>query len=575
MKKIIFMRILILLLTLSYLFVSSCTNSDDLSKLKATGGAKYGGVFKFMSSEKITTLLPMSSASIYTQRVGSQIFETLLNLDPKTEKVIPGLAESYEVNNDATKFTFKIRKGVFFHDDDCFDGEGRELTAHDIKNTLDFACSKAVDNEIYWLLVSKIKGAQKFYETSGKAIPKEGVPGVKVIDNNTISIELEYSFVGFDKLLVHRSLGVFPREAFDKYGAEIGKHPVGTGAFKLGSWDDEKIVLERNPNYWKKDEFGNQLPFLASIEVSYSKDKKSELLAFRNRQIDLVLQIPAEEIDNAIGSLEDAQAGKNVKHKIDARASLSTAYFGFANQSAPFNNIDVRKAFNIAIDREYLINNWLQGEGYPSVNGFTPKMADFNDTEIKGYEFSPVIAQNLLAKAGYPGGKGFPTITLYVNTKAGSIPHKLALGVQAQLKKNLNITIPIKLCSIKERDEAIRKGDAKFWRGGWIADYPDPENFLNLFYGKNIAKDMVISNPFKYSSSAFDNNFEIAMREKNAKKRSDLFEECDQQIINDAVVLPLYHQDFMTMINNRVKNFYANSTEIIDFSRLYIREAKK
>ena len=249
------MRVLVLLLTFSYLFVTSCNNSDDISELKAVGGAKYGGVFKFMSSEKITTLLPMSSASIYTQRVGSQIFETLLNLDPKTEEIMPGLAESHTINADATKFTFKIRKGVFFHDDDCFDGgEGRELNAYDVKNTLDLVCSKKIENEIYWLLVNKIKGAKSYYEKSGKNSSDKGVPGIKVIDEHTLSIELEYSFIGFDKLLVHRSLGIFPKEAFVEYGKEIGKHPIGTGAFKLETWNDDQIILARNPKYWKKDD---------------------------------------------------------------------------------------------------------------------------------------------------------------------------------------------------------------------------------------------------------------------------------------------------------------------------------
>jgi oligopeptide transport system substrate-binding protein len=569
------MRSLIFLLTLiSFVFTSCSTNEEDISNMKANGPAKYGGVFKFMSSEKINTLLPMSSASIYTQRVGSQMFETLMKIDSKTGNVVSNIAESYSVNNDATKFTFKIRKGVFFHDDDCFeDGEGRELTAHDVKNTIDFACSQLVHNEIYWLLVPKIKGARKFYETSKTTFPKNGVAGVKVVDNNTLTIELEESFIGFYKLLVHCSLGIFPKEAYEEYGKELGKHPVGTGPFMLEEWTEEKITLKRNPNYWKVDEYGNKLPFLAKVEVSYSKDKKSELIAFRKKEIDLVLQIPAEEIDNALGSLEDAQAGKNVKHKIDSRASLSTSYFGFANDSEPFNSLDVRKAFNLAIDRDYLINNWMQGDGYPCENGFVPFMADYNDKKVKGYSFNPEQAKALLAKAGFTAAT-FPKVTLYMNTKSGSVPHKLAIGVQSQLKKNLGVTIDVKLCSIAERDEAIKSGKAKLWRGGWIADYPDPENFLNLFYSQNITENSVISNPFKYRNKNFDSYFEEANKEKNNIKRNFLFQMCDQQVIDDAVVMPLYHQDFMTMINYRVKNFHANPTEIIDFSLLYIREPK-
>ena len=570
------MRGIILFATiLSIFFISSCNNNDDISNLKAKGEAKYGGVFKFMSAEKITTLLPISSSSIYTQRVGSQLFETLLKVDPISNEIVPSIAESFTINSDATKFTFKIRKGVFFHDNDCFeDGKGRELTAHDVKNTLDFACSKAVENEIYWLLVSKIKGAKEHYDNSVKGQAPKGLNSVKVINNNTVSIELEYPFVGFDKLLVHCSLGIFPKEAFEEYGAEIGQHPVGTGAFKLDEWSEDKIILARNPNYWRKDNLGNQLPFLANIEVSYSKDKKSELLAFRNKEIDLVMQIPVDEIENTLGSLAEAMAGKTVKHKIDFREALGTAYYGFANTTAPFNNKDVRTAFNLALDRDELIDNTLQGEGNPSKSGFVPAMLDYHDTMVKGYHFNVEMAKQLLAKAGYPNGTGFPKITLYINAKEGTAPHKAAIGVCKQLKNNLNVNVVIKLCTIDEREKAIQSGQAKMWRGGWIADYPDPENFLTLFFGENISKSSVISNPFKYTNKEFDANFKNAMRERDAYKRTALFVKCDQQIIDDAVIMPLFHQDFMTMVNFRIKNFVTNPTEIIDFSRMFIREPK-
>lgn len=567
--------ILLFATVLSLFFISACSDSNDISNLKAKGEAKYGGVFRFMSAEKITTLLPMSSSSIYSQRVGSQIFETLLKVDPVSNEIVPGLAESFTINNDATQFIFKIRKGVFFHDDDCFEnGEGRELTAQDVKNSIEFACSKAVENEIYWLLVSKIKGAKAYYEQSASGKAPKNLNSIKVIDKNTLSIELEYSFVGFDKLLVHCSLGIFPKEAFEEYGNEIGQHPVGTGAFKLEEWTDEKITLARNPKYWRKDNLGNQLPFLENIEVSYSKDKKSELLAFRNKSIDLVMQIPVDEIENTLGSLQEAMAGKTVKHKIDFREALGTAYYGFANTSVPFNNLDVRKAFNLALDRVDLIDNTLQGEGNPSMSGFVPQILDYNDTLVKGYTFNVQTAKQLLAKAGYANGVGFPKVVLYVNAKEGTAPHKAALGVCKQLKKNLNIILEIKLCTIEEREKAIQSGLAKMWRGGWIADYPDPENFLNLFFSENISKSSVISNPFKYTNKAFDENFKNAMRERDEYKRRSLFVKCDQQIIDDAAVMPLFHQDFMTMVNFRVKNFVTNPTEIIDFSRMYIREPK-
>ncbi len=570
MRKIIFFGTL-----LSLLFHTACSDSSDISNLKAKGNAKYGGVFRFMSAEKITTLLPISSSSIYNQRVGSQIFETLLKVDPISNEIVPSVAESFTVNQDATKFTFKIRKGIFFHDDACFEGgKGRELTAHDVKNTLEFACSKAVDNEIYWLLISKIKGAKSYYANSQKGVAPKSLSSIKVIDNTTLSIDLEYSFVGFDKLLVHYSLGIFPREAFDKYGVEVGKHPVGSGAFRIEEWTEDKIVLARNSNYWMKDNLGNQLPFLANIEISYSKDKKSELLAFRTKSIDLVMDIPVDQIENMLGDLNTAIAGKTVKHKIDIREALGSAYYGFANTTEPFNNVDVRKAFNLAIDRVDLIENTLQGEGNPSIYGFVPQILDYTDTLVKGFPFNVVEAKQLLAKAGFPNGSGFPTVKLFVNAKIGTAPYKAAVGVCKQLKKNLNVNVTLNLCSIEDRDRAIQSGEAKMWRGGWIADYPDPENFLNLFFSENISNSSVISNPFKYSNKVFDANFKLAMRERDANIRRNLFVKCDQQIIDDAAIMPLFHQDFMTMVNFRIKNFVTNPTEIIDFSRMFIREPK-
>jgi len=570
MRRIIFIGTL-----LSLLLHTACSDSNDISNLKAKGNAKYGGVFRFMSAEKISTLLPISSSSIYNQRVGSQIFETLLKVDPLSNEIVPNVAESFTVNQDATKFTFKLRKGIYFHDDDCFeDGKGRELTAHDVKNTLEFACSKSVDNEIYWLLISKIKGAKSYYDQSKKGVSPKNLNSIKVIDNNTLSIELEYSFSGFDKLLVHYSLGIFPKEAFDTYGSEIGKHPVGSGAFRLEEWTEDKIILARNSNYWMKDNLGNQLPFLANIEISYSKDKKSELLAFRNKSIDLVMDIPVDQIENMLGDLNTAIAGKTVKHKIDIREALGSAYYGFANTSEPFNDVNVRKAFNLAIDRVDLIENTLQGEGNPSLYGFVPQILDYKDSLVKGFSFNVDLAKQLLAKAGYPNGSGFPSVKLYVNAKVGTAPYKAAVGVSKQLKEHLNVNVTLKVCSIEDRDKAIQSGEAKMWRGGWIADYPDPENFLNLFFSENISNSSVISNPFKYSSKTFDANFRLAMRERDANTRRNLFVKCDQQIIDDAAIMPLFHQDFMTMINFRVKNFVTNPTEIIDFSRMFIREPK-
>lgn len=569
-KKLLYILTVLLLL-------ASCSNDEvDISQLKANGGAKYGGEFRFMSSEKITTLFPVATNDVYNQRISSQIFETLLKTDLKTSKVTSNIASSFTVSPDAKKFTLKIREGVMFHDDECFSGgTGRELTAEDVKYTLDFACSGLKINEMSWMLTDKIKGAKEFFKKSKTSIPEIGVSGIKVVDDNTVTIELIEPFVGFDKILTHSSLGIFPKEAYETYKNEVIKHPVGTGPFKLLEWNNQHVVLTRNNSYWRKDDFGNQLPFLEKITVSYSQNKKSELMAFRNKEIDLVLEIPVDEIENVLGSLEDAQAGMTVKHKIDSKNSLSTTYFGFAHQSAPFNDIKVRQAFNIAIDRTHIVNNYLKGEGYPSEYGFVPAIESYTHQRVKGYRLNIEKAKKLLAEAGYPDGEGFPTTDLYVNAKKGDPVYLLALGVKDQLKANLNVNINIKLCTINERDKAISNGTAKFWRSGWIADYPDPENFLNLFSSDHIGSNSTTMNPVKYSSAEYDRLLKSSMKERNPKIRNEFFVKCDQLLIDDAVIMPLINDDFITMINSKVKNFETNSMEMLDFSSIFIKEPKK
>lgn len=555
------------------LLIASC-GADEKKQLKAVGGKLYGGEFKFMSSEIVDNLFPISSVDIYSQRLNSQMYESLLKLDMESMKVVPSLAESFDVSDDAKTFTFKLRKGVLFHEDDCFKGDVRELTAEDVKYTLEFACSGLKLNKMSYLLVNRIQGAKEFYKKSKTNLPESGVSGIKVIDKHTIQIKLMEPFVGFDKIMTHSNLGIFPREAFEKYGNEVTKHPVGTGPFMLESLDKTGITLKRNPNYWRKDELGNQLPFLDKVIMMYAKDKKSELLAFRNKEIDLVLEIPVEDIDNILGSLSDAQEGKTVKHKVESTSSMSMNYVAFACESEEFKNAGVRKAFNLAIDRNEIVNKWLLGEGWAAENGFVPSMDDFSNEKVKGHKYDVAKAQALLAQAGFPNGKGFPALDFYVNAIEGSAPHKMCLGIASQIKQNLNIDLNIKLCTIDEREKAIVSGKAKIWRSGWIADYPDPENFLSLFYSGNIKENSAEVNAFRFRNKAYDALFERALKELDDKKRNDLLTKCDQMIVDEAAVMPIMTDDFMIMINARMRDFKTNSMENLDFSNIFIKEPR-
>lgn len=567
MKKIIAFSALLLLF--------GCTpNQEELSAKKAIGGATYGGEFRFMSPEKVGSLIPIQAVDIYTQRITSQIFEQLVVLDPTGQKIEPGLSTAHTVSKNGLVYTFQIRNGVFFHPDECFEYETRELDANDIKFTLDLACSGLAINEVSWLLIDRIKGAKTFFTQSKKSLPKKGVSGIKVINKNTLEITLNEPLASFEKMLSYSGFGVFPKEAYDYYGKDLGKHPVGTGPFILDKHTDQAIRLTRNNNYWKKDQFGNELPFLGSIFMTYAANKRSELIAFRSGKIDLVLEIPADEVKNVLGSLSEAQAGKNIKHKVDAQASYSLAFLGFQHKHPILKDKRIRQAINLAIDRASIINNELQGDGYPIENGIIPSALQPAAYKVKGYKTDIPLAQQLLKEAGYENGENFPVLTIIVNDKKGSDKHKLVAAIVKQLKRNLNIQLKIKLVDLATRNQLVENGTAAIWLSGWVADYPDGENFMGLFVGSTHQQKSKFVNPFNYYNRDFNNYFVQANGEKTNNKHAYYLQKCDQLLIDDAVIVPLISDDFITLTNLRVRKFITSPLEVIQLTTVYIKEPK-
>lgn len=563
------------LLLLFSILVSCGESTVSIEDLVAKGGRKYGGEFRFMSSEKVSTFIPTFTADQYSSRIVSQIFEPLLTYEGPDLEVVPAVAESYSVSDDGTEYTFKIRKGVLFHDDPCFKDKERFLTAADVKFTLELACSGLQTNQVSYLLKNRIEGANEFFEKSKQSMPKSGVSGIKLVDDYTIRIKLNSEISSFERIIAHVGLGIISKVAYEAYSKDVNNHPIGSGPFALESKNDEKIVLNRHPEYWKKDEFGNQLPFLERVILTYSQNKRSELMAFRKSEVDMVLEIPVDEINNILGSLKDAQEGKNIKHKVDTKKSLNVNYVATAVESDEFSDVQVRQAFNHAINRTEIVDKYLQGEGWAATKGFVPEMADYENDKITGPEYNPEMARTLMARAGYPNGKGFPTLDFYVNGKEGSSEHVSAKAVAKQLKDVLNVNLTIKLCTIEERRAAVENGTAKIWRAGWIADYPDPDNFLNLFYGGNANDQLAMVNSFNFRNAEFDNLYEASQVENNPAKRNALLQRCDQIIVDQAPVFPILTDDHIVMLNARVRNFEANSMESINLGEVFIKELKK
>lgn len=569
---------------LLYLFVaatvvlSSCGGDNGKTEKntnEAKGGVKYGGVFKMNETEDFKSLYPLNITMALEQRIANQVFEGLVKLNQEDLSIVAGIAEKWDVNEDASSYTFHLRKGVMFHDNACFEGgKGREVTAHDFKYCLDRICVSSPENQMYWLFKDKVKGANEYYESNKAGKPLEGgVSGIKAIDDYTLQIDLNYSFAGFLNIVSHAACFVYPKEAVDTYGADLRINCVGSGPFKINKIKEgETVILGRNESYWQKDEYGNQLPYLDGVKFLFNKEKKAELLEFKKGNLDMVFRLPLEMINDVVGELEDAKKGGNRPYVMQVVPALSVYYLGMQHKLPPFDNVDVRKAFNYAIDRESIVTYTLQGEGRAALHGIVPPFKGYDFENVKGYEFDVEKAKEHLANAGYPGGKGFPEITLQINPGGGDRNVQIAEVVQKMLNENLGINIKIEQMQFAQHLENLETGKATFWRAGWIADYPDPENFLNLLYGGHVPADLSTKayiNAMRYQSTSFDSIFNAALRTVDDAQRFELFRQADQKQVDDAAIMPIFYDENTRLIQVYVKNFPSNAMEYRDMTEVY------
>lgn len=576
------MHRLIILFFIS-IFILSCDSQKEREfKLRpAKGGKYYGGTFRYNEEEYFKSLYPLNITEVTAHRLLEQIYEGLVTFDDSTLAVIPALAERWTIDESKKIYTFYLRKGVFYHDDACFpNGKGRELKAQDVKFCFDRLCyHNPADNQGFWIFKDVVKGASEYDSlTSKNIIPATGVSGVRVLNDSTVEVELEKPYAVFLARLALIFGKIYPREAFEKYGADMREHCVGTGPFYLKINQDNQIsFLARNPNYWKKDEFGNKLPYLDAIRVSYIKEKKNELLEFKKGNSDMVYKFPLEMIEEIMDNKHNLKP-EYQKFQLQFMPTMSLQYYGFQHQGKIFNNINVRKAFCYAYDREKLCEYTLKGSGFPAIYGVVPPgTGTYDSKQVKGFNFDPAKAQTYLALAGYPKGKGFPKLTLELNS-GGSRNSQVAEAIKKMIEETLGIEIELLMVPWAQHTETVETAKTDFYRLGWQADYPDAENFLNLFHSKYVPDDInqkTYINSFRYKNKAFDILFDNAIANVDEKERNILYSKADQQVIDDAVVLPNYYDIDFRLLQPYVRNCPQNAMEQRDFSEVYFVPLKK
>lgn len=570
MKNVFFACLIALLMT-------SCgSGNKTTSEIKeGKGGVYIGGVLKLNEEEYLKSLYPPNITEVTGQRIDNNIYEGLVRFNVKTLAIEPCIAKSWDITDGGKKFVFHLRSGIKFTDDPCFaDGKGRLLTAKDVKYCFDrIVYNKPTEIQSAWLFKDLVVGATEYNERSGKN-PNDtsGISGVVVLNDSTIEISLTYSFSVFIDRLALPQTTIYPKEAYDKYGSDMRIHCVGTGPFKIKTLkENEMVFLERNKDYWEKDEFGNQLPYFDYIKISFLKEKKTELEAFKKGDIDLIYRLPLEmkeEIMDVKNNLKPAYTA----YQLQYLNSLTIQYYGFLHQGKIFKDKRIRQAFCYAIDREKIATFTYKGSGVPAKYGFVPPgCGTYDQTKIKGYTFNPSKAQALLAEAGFPKGVGMPKVTLQINSGGGRNA-QIAEAIQKMIQEVLNINVEILTVPWAQHSESIESAKTEFYRLGWVADYPDPENFLNLFDSKNVPASLdtkTYINSFRYKNPEFDKWFRLALATADEKLRNEYYAKADQIVIDDAVVLPITYDIDYRLLQPTLKNCPQNAIEHRDFRRAY------
>ncbi len=479
-----------LLFVVLLLIVTGCGSGDDQQD-----------IFKYNQASGITSLDPAFAKDQANIWATNQIFDGLVALDDSLH-IQPAIAKKWEVSQDGKTYTFTLRDDVYFQPHKLFKNKSaRKVTAQDFVYSFNRLLSGEVASPGGWVFRGRVDSAEPF----------------KAINDSTLQINLSHSFPPFLGLLTMQYCSVVPKVVVEHYGVDFAKHPVGAGPFKFQHWEKGETLLMADYENYYKTKNGKSLPFLDGIKVTFLQDKQMEFMRFKKGKLHFLSGIDGSYKDELLtksGKLQDDFQGKikMLKHPY-----LNTEYLGFLMKGDSNQAIipkKVRKAINYGFDRDRMINYLRNNIGIPAHHGFVPPVLIGEQHSVKGYHFDKKKAARLLREAGYPGGEGLSEITLVTNQSYV----ELGTFIQKQLKElgieiNLNVERPSLL------REWMAQGDVKFFRGSWIADYPDPESYLTVFYGNNPAPP----NYTRFQNQKFDSLYEKAMLEGSFQKRRDYY----------------------------------------------------
>lgn len=508
-------------------------------------------VFNMNLDQNVTSLDPAFSRNQNAMWMVNQIFNGLVQIDTNLN-TLPCIAKTWTTSSDGLTYTFILRNDVYFHADPLFKntekGKGRKVTAADFVYSFYRLIDPKIASSGGWIFSDKVKDSTSFV----------------AINDTTFQIRLIKPIPAFMNMLTTQYCSVVPREIVEYYGKDFRSHPIGTGPFKFKYWkEDEILVMLKNEHYWE-NEGEQQLPYLDAVKVTFISDKQSAFMNFIKKELDFFDKVDGSYRDDILtksGHMSPKYIGK---FKLRKRPYLCTEYVGIMvdtniaiTKNSPLRFKKVRQAINYAIDKAKLIKYLRNGIGIPATSGFIPQgMPGFDSTAVKGYHYNPRKAAALLAEAGFPNGKGMPVLTLSTSTTSKDMIE----FVQGELA-DLGIQVKVDVSQSASLRDLMSKNEVNFFRGSWIADYPDGENYLAVFYSKN--KVPTGPNYTAYYNDEFDRLFEKSFFISDAKKRYELYQQMDRMIMEHGNMIPILYDQSVTMTQNNITGFTINPQSLM------------
>lgn len=496
-------------------------------------------VFHYNQHNPLTSLDPAFAKSQSNIWPVSHLYSTLIALDDSLN-IISDIAIDWQISSDGLVYTFTLRNDALFHDDICFpSGKGRVVTAQDFEYSLGRIISKDVNSPGSWIFNDKLDLNDP----------------LKAINDTIFQIKLRKPFAPFMSLLTMQYCSVVPREAIDYYSSHFFENPVGSGPFSFTKWIDRNgLFLKTNPNY-----FQTVTHNLEGIRTSFIPDRSIALLEIISGNLDYMSGLESSYVNTALD--KNGELRQNLEDKIQVLKNpyLNFEYLGINQEVAVKSNSilqykEVRQALNYGIDRSLMLNSLRNGVGHEADSGVIPKgLPSYMPNEVAGYTFDIAKAKELLS-----------------TRSASELAEKLVISTSkdyldlttfiARQWEDLGLSIEIEVLESAVLRDQMRKSAISIFRASWIVDYPDGENFLSLFYGKNAAPP----NYTRFDNSSFDNLYEEAIRTKNESTKYDLYNEMNRLVIEEAPVIFLFYDQTANFYRKGIKGMPTNAINFLN-----------